>query len=79
MRQTITITRKWQVQIPKAIRQQIKLDKPMMAEVSAKNGSIIITPKRGSILELAGSLSKYAKNKKIDVNRIRDYIDYSKV
>lgn len=77
MTQTIAITRQWQIHIPKALRQAIGLEKATMAEIKAENGTLIITPKKSGIFSLAGKYAKYAKGKKIDLDNIRDYIDYS--
>jgi AbrB family looped-hinge helix DNA binding protein len=77
MPQTIAITRQWQIHIPKSIRQVIDMKKPSMAEIKVENDTIIITPKKSGILELAGKYSKYAKGKNIDLDNIRDLIDYS--
>lgn len=77
MSQTIAITRQWQIHIPKALREAIGLDKPTMADIKAEKGKLIITPKKSGIFKFAGKYAKYAKNKKIDLDNIRDYIDYS--
>ncbi len=75
---TISITNKWQIHIPKAARKALKLEKPGTAEVEVKGGKLVITPVKSKILELAGKYEKYTKGKKINLDRIRDYIDYSK-
>ncbi len=77
MSQTISITNKWQVSIPVGIRKSLKLKRPSLADVEAKNGRIIITPKRSEIFKLAGSLAEKQKKVKLDIDHIRDYIDYS--
>lgn len=77
MQQTISITRKWQIHIPKAARQALKLNKPGQAEVRVKGKELIIRPIESKILQLAGKYAKYAKGKKINIDKIRDYIDYS--
>lgn len=46
---------------------RIKRDKQVLTLVESKT------------LKLAGKYEKYAKGKKINLERIRDYIDYSKV
>lgn len=75
--QLATITSGWQVYIPEKIREEIGLDKPIQVEITTKKKSIIIKPKKSGILSLAGKLSKYAKNApNIDLDNIRDYIDY---
>lgn len=78
MQQTISITRKWQIHIPKAARQALNLTKPTKAELKIYGKEIIVTPFKSKILQLAGKYAKYAKGKKVNIDRIRDYIDYSK-
>lgn len=79
MQQTISVTSKWQIHIPKDARKVFGLKKPGMVNIKAKKGQIVITPRKNSILDLAGKyhylLNK--KTKKININKIRDYIDYS--
>ncbi|MBI2086454.1 AbrB/MazE/SpoVT family DNA-binding domain-containing protein [Candidatus Daviesbacteria bacterium] len=79
MQATISITNKWQVHIPKAARKALGIKKPGMMEIKAKNGALILTPAKKSILNYAGKyhylLNK--KNKKINIDKVRDYIDYS--
>lgn len=79
MTQTIAITRQWQIHIPKAIRKAIGMDKPGVAEIVAEDNKIIITPKKSGIMALAGKYEKYAKGKKIDLDNIRNKIDYSAI
>lgn len=79
MQTTISITSKWQIHIPKAARKAAGLKKPGIIEIKAKKGQLILTPAKKSILNYAGKyhylLNK--KTRKININRIRDYIDYS--
>ena len=77
MQQTISITRKWQIHIPKAIRQQLDITKPTQVEIKTEDNRIIITPKRDSLLDYAGKYSKFSKGKNIDLDKIRDHIDYT--
>ena len=79
MQTTIAITRKWQIHIPKAARKVFGTEKPGMVNIKAKKGQIIITPRKKSILDYAGKYH-YLLNKttkKINIDKIRDYIDYS--
>lgn len=78
MQQTISITSKWQIHIPKAAREKLKLIKPGRATVKTEGNKLVITPVESKILQFAGKYALYAKGKKININRIRDYIDYSK-
>lgn len=78
MQTTISITRKWQIHIPKAARKALKMGKPGIMEVRTRNGKLILTPTKSKILQMAAKYNKYTKNKKVNLNRIRDYIDYSR-
>lgn len=77
MQTTISITNKWQIHIPKAARKALKLTKPSQIEVRTEGNKLILTPVESKILKMAGKYAKYAKNKNINLDRIRDYIDYS--
>ncbi len=77
MQTTISITSKWQIHIPKAARKALKLTKPTQVEVETKGNKLILTPVESKILKLAGKYAKYAKGKNINLDKIRDYIDYS--
>lgn len=78
MQTTISITSKWQIHIPKAARKALKLTKPTQVEVRTEGNKLVLTPVESKILKLAGKYAKYAKGKKINLDRIRDYIDYSR-
>lgn len=77
MQATISITSKWQIHIPKAARKALGLTKPGKVEVKTYRNKLLLTPIESPILKLAGKYEKYAKGKKINLDRIRDYIDYS--
>ena len=74
---TITATRQWQVHIPKSLREAIGWERPGKATAKAVKGKIVIEPQESEIMKLAGSLSHIKPTKKIDIDNIRDYIDYS--
>lgn len=78
MQTTISITRKWQIHIPKAARKALKMEKPGRVEIEVQGSKLVVTPTKSRILELAGKYEKYATGKKVNLDRIRDYIDYSK-
>lgn len=78
MNTTISITSKWQIHIPEKARKALGLDRPGLVEAKVEGKKLIITPTKSKILRLAGKYQKYAKKKKINLDRIRDYIDYSK-
>ena len=74
---TTTITPRYQVHIPVKIRKALNLTTHGKAEITAKNGEIVIKPaKKSEFMKLAGSI-KVPTN--IDIDRIRDYIDYSDI
>lgn len=78
MQTTISITNKWQLHIPKAARKALKLTKPGQVEIKTENNKLILTPIKSKILQMAGKYQKYTKGKRISLDKIRDYIDYSR-
>lgn len=78
MTTTIAITSNWQVHIPKTIRKQAGLKKPSKATIKVKGGTIIIKPQESEVLKLVGKYKHLYKKKPIDIDNIRDHIDYSK-
>lgn len=78
MKQTVSITPKWQIHIPVAIREALKLDKPYQAELTVQGNAFLVKPKKAKILEFGGKYRKLKPVRPINLDRIRDYIDYSK-
>ncbi|OGG20776.1 hypothetical protein A3D03_04605 [Candidatus Gottesmanbacteria bacterium RIFCSPHIGHO2_02_FULL_40_13] len=76
--QTVSITSKWQVHIPVAVRKMLKLEKPTQVIVSVASGAIVMRPEKSRILRMGGSLRGRKPVKPINLDRVRDYIDYSK-
>lgn len=75
-----TITPRFQLHIPVSIRKAVGLKKHGKAIISVSKGKIIIEPKKeSSLAKLAGSLAGIKPTRKINVERIRDYIDYSDI
>lgn len=74
-----TITPNFQLHIPVSIRKTIGLKKHGKAIIKADQGNIVIQPmKESPVLKLAGTLKAFKPLKKIDLDNIRDYIDYSR-
>jgi bifunctional DNA-binding transcriptional regulator/antitoxin component of YhaV-PrlF toxin-antitoxin module len=71
----ITITKQWQIYVPLWVRKKLDMDMPSTAEISVKNGAIIIQPRQSKFLSLKGSV-KSKKGKKIDMDLLRDAIEY---
>ncbi len=76
---TISITNKWQIHIPKSLRGSFGLDKPGKVAIKAERGKIIITPAKSAIMQYGGKLHEKYNKKKINIEQIRDLIDYSSV
>ncbi|MBI3956140.1 AbrB/MazE/SpoVT family DNA-binding domain-containing protein [Candidatus Gottesmanbacteria bacterium] len=73
---TATITSKFQIHLPVAIRQKAGFTHHGPVRIRADAGRIIIEKRKGkSILDLAGAFR--VKNP-IPADKIRDYIDYSR-
>lgn len=74
METTTTITPKFQVHIPVAIRKKIGLKHHGRVIVRAEKSRIIIEPIQSAFLALAGA---YKTNKPVRAEKIRNYIVYS--
>ena len=74
---TISITNRWQILIPKSLRGALGLDKPGKVAIRAELGKIIITPAKSVIMQYAGKLHEKYDKKKINIDNVRDLIDYS--
>lgn len=71
-----TITPKYQLHIPVSIRKAVGLTRHGKAIIRADGNKIVIEPiKESPILKLAGTLKL---KKKVDLDNIRDHIDYSR-
>ena len=77
MEATIAVTSKWQIHIPKKMRSVFGAKKPGVVKIKAEKDKLVISPKKKTVLDLAGSLHHLYKKKPINIDRIRDYIDYS--
>lgn len=77
MTMTAAITNNWQLHVPLAARKIAGFDKPGLVSITVKVGGLTIKPKKSRLLSLVGSLHKdYLKNP-IDIDNVRDIIDYS--
>ncbi len=79
MMQTIAITPQWQIYIPLEARQILGLLKPGLAEIRVVQDEIIIKPKPSLVLQLAGKYRQRRSAQKINIEKIRDQIDYSQL
>lgn len=78
MEQIVTLTSKFQLHIPKKIREKAGFLTHGPVVIKADNGAIIIKKRKTkSILDLAGIIKPKGKAKQIDIDNIRNYIDYS--
>lgn len=74
METTTTITPKFQVHIPVAIRKKIGLINHGRVRMRAEESKIIIEPIKSAFLALAGV---YKVDKPVRAEKIRNYIKYS--
>lgn len=79
MNSTISITSNWQIHIPKSVREKLGITTATQASLTLRGDEIIIKPKKSKFLSSAGVLNKDFQKNNIDINRIRDQIDYSKL
>lgn len=78
MEAIVSLTSRWQIHIPKAVRKSLGTVKPGMVSIKASKGKLTLTPKKSKIFELGGKFHKhYLKHKDINIDKIRDYIDYA--
>lgn len=77
MEATIAVTSRWQIHIPKKMRAVLGNKRPGVLKIKAEKDKLVISPTKKNILDLAGSLHHLYKKKPINIDRIRDYIDYS--
>jgi bifunctional DNA-binding transcriptional regulator/antitoxin component of YhaV-PrlF toxin-antitoxin module len=75
---TATLTEKFQIHIPKKIREKAGILTHGPVTMRADKGRVVIEQKKAqSLSDLAGKYKHLGKVKKIDISRIRDCIDYS--
>lgn len=79
MNRTISITPKWQIHIPVEFREVLGLEKPGLAEIKLVKKAIVVEPKKSSILKLAGKYRRRKPTKKLNLEKIREKIDYSQL
>jgi len=77
MEQTIAITPKGQIHIPVDFRKVLGLTAPGLAEIKISKRGLIIKPKKSPILELAGKYKNKKPIIKLNLEKIREKIDYS--
>lgn len=77
MEQIITVTNNWQIHIPILARKKLGLKKPGLLKATVEKNKLVLTPKKSSLLSLGGSLKKTYQKNPINLEKIRDYIDYS--
>lgn len=80
MTMTISMTSRGQIHIPKAMREELGMYKPGTLRITLVNNVITLKPVQSKLLQSAGKYAHYRKGKEhIDINNIRDIIDYSEI
>ncbi len=78
MEATVALTSRWQIYIPKEMRTVFGAKKPGQVRLKTSKNKLVVTTQKSRLLFLAGKYHKYyLRHQNVDVNRIRDYIDYS--
>lgn len=77
--QTITITPNWQIHLPVEFRKKLGLREPGKMEMKLVDNNILLMPKKSAILQMAGKYKGRKQKKKINIEKIRDEIDYSRL
>lgn len=75
----MAITKQWQVYIPEKIRESLGITQPTQVTAKVEGGKLVITPQKSSLLKLAGKYKHLKPKKKIDLDNIRDAINYSQL
>ncbi|MBU1110428.1 AbrB/MazE/SpoVT family DNA-binding domain-containing protein [Patescibacteria group bacterium] len=78
MPQLITITPQWQIYVPTRVREQLGLTQSSKARLEVAGDKLIITPQKSALLSLGGKYKSLAK-KKLNLETVRDQIDYSRL
>ena len=77
MTTTVSITSQWQIYLPQSVRKAMGLTHPSQAKLEVKNRRLTVTPYQSPILKMVGKYKHIKPSKPIDLDNIRDYIDYS--
>jgi len=77
MMQIITITPSWQIHLPVSFRKKLGLNEPGVMELTLREDALILRPRKSSILSMAGKYRDQKPNKKINLETVREEIDYS--
>lgn len=79
MQQTITITPQWQIYLPQQVRDALGLLKPGKVLMEIKKKAVVIRPPESEVLKLAGKYKHLYKKNPINIDKVRDYVDFSKI
>lgn len=77
METIVSITSQWQIYLPQEIRKAMGLKHPTQAKLQVKNKQLTLTPVTSPYLKSVGKYAHLKPVKPIDLDNIRDYIDYS--
>jgi bifunctional DNA-binding transcriptional regulator/antitoxin component of YhaV-PrlF toxin-antitoxin module len=77
METTVSITKQWQIYLPQKVRKAMGLKHPTQAKLNVANKTLTITPTTSPYLKHVGKYTHLKPIKPIDLDNIRDFIDYS--
>lgn len=78
MTATISITNKGQMHVPVSFRKMLGLSVPGLVKIEIVGSKLMVVPVKSKIMEMAGKYSHKTSGKNINIEKIRDEIDYSK-
>lgn len=73
------ITKQWQIYLSEKVRERLGLKRPTKVLIKVEKGGVFIKPVKSKFLQLAGILAGKRPKKKINLDKIREYIDYSEI
>ena len=79
METIVSITSQWQIYLPQSVRKAMGLKHPTQAKLTVKNKQLMVTPYESPILSMFGKYAKIKPSHPINLDRIRDIIDYTQV
>ena len=79
MTTTVSITSQWQIYLPQKIRQAMGLKYPTQAKLTVKNKKLTVTPTTSPYLKLVGKYTHIKPVRPINLDRIRDDVNYTEI
>lgn len=75
MQTTISMTSNWQIHLPLEMRLKLGIDRATQFFAKIQNGTIVLKPQKE--IPMMKYFGAFKSKKKLDMENLRDYIDYS--